>query len=156
MQTTQSPGAVRVERSRVLAATPEQIFSFIADVDNLAAILPRVERVEVLSRAADHARVRTHMAIGPLGSFSSEGETRWVEYRELTFSTRKPASISTHWTLTPADAGTMLRVVMTLDLTPMLGPLAALVPAESVASIVAPDLERMLEAIAGRLKAGAS
>jgi ribosome-associated toxin RatA of RatAB toxin-antitoxin module len=142
-----------VERERLFAATPEQLFGLIADVDELARILPRVERVEVLERGAGQARLRTHMAIGPFGSFESEGVARWVENRELTFSTSRPAAVATRWTLAPADGGTLLRVTMALDLTPLLGPLAGLVPAESVRAVIAPDLEAALSALAERVGA---
>jgi ribosome-associated toxin RatA of RatAB toxin-antitoxin module len=148
---TQQSGAVRVERQRLIAATPERIFALIADVENLAAILPRVRRVEVLARGENQACVRTHMAIGPIGSFSSEGQACWVANRELTFSTSQPATMETHWTLTPTDAGTLLCVVMVLDLRPMIGPLANFVPADSVSAMIAPDLEATLSAIAERM-----
>ncbi len=140
-----------VERSRILNASVEQVFALLSDPASLANILPRVQRVEVLSRDQSTARVRTHMSMGMLGSISSEGEVRWLENRELLFSAQKPAGVTTHWKLEPQGQDTQLSVCMTLDLRPMLGPLAAFVPPQSVEVMIAPDLDQALDAIAQRL-----
>lgn len=140
-----------IERSRSIAAAPGQVFALLADAKSLASILPSVERVEIVSQGQDSARVRTHMRMGLLGAITSEGEVHWIHNRELIFSAPKPAKVMTHWTLTPDQQGTLVDVRMTLDLTPMLGPLADFVPSQSVSDMIAPDLERALNAIAMRV-----
>lgn len=144
--------AVSAQRERLIQASPQAIFALLSEPSNLSAVLPRVSRVEVLGRGAVSARVRTHMAIGPLGSMASEGEVRWVADREFSFCSERPVAIESRWTLTPEGSGTRISVVMTLDLTPMIGPLAAFVPVDSVTAMVGPDLEAALAAIARRVE----
>jgi carbon monoxide dehydrogenase subunit G len=136
------------ERRRVIRATPDQIFALLADPQHLARLMPRVERVEVLQRRPNSASVRTSMALGPLGNLSTEGEVAWIEGRELLFSAQRPVGVETRWKLLPDPAGTLLTASMAIDLAPMLGPLAAFIPAESVAAMLGPDLEAALAAIA--------
>lgn len=143
-----SHNEIVVEKSRDIVAPPERVFALLADPQSLASILPRVQRVDILSQGQDTARVRTYMSMGMLGAITSEGEVRWVNNRELLFSSPKPAGVSTHWKLDPLEHGTRITVRMTLDLSPMLGPLAAFVPPQSVIAMIAPDLEQALEAIA--------
>jgi hypothetical protein len=77
---------------------------------------------------------------------------RWLTDRELSFQARRPVAISTRWTLTPAERNTQLHAAMELDLAPLMGPLAAFVPAESVAALVGPDMDATLSAIAEHLE----
>ncbi len=156
MNTGSSTGEIIIERSRDLNASPEHVFALLADPQSLASILPRVQRVDVLSQGQDSAHVRTHMSMGILGSITSEGDVRWIKNRELIFSSPKPAKVITRWTLTPSGQGTHINLHMTLDLTPMLGPLASFVPPQSVIDMIAPDLEAALEAIAKSLASDAT
>jgi hypothetical protein len=144
---------VRVERSRLIRATAEAIFALMAEPQQLAGILPRVQRVEVLRRSDTSARVRTHMAIGPVGSFAADGDVRWVAGRELVFRATQPVLVESFWRLVPQANATLVTVTMTLDLTPMLGPLAALVPPDSIHTLIIPDLDAALAAIAGKVEA---
>lgn len=143
---------IMVERSRLIQASPEAIFLILSDPANLASIMPRVKQIEVLSRDADSARVRTHMALGPFGAVHSEGEVRWLTNREIVFSSTQPVAIETQWLLTPANNGTSLRAIMVLDLSPMMGPLASFVPQDSVSAMIAPDLDAALAAIARKVE----
>jgi carbon monoxide dehydrogenase subunit G len=135
-------------RERHIRATPEAIFALLSDPANLAAAMPRISRVEVLSQTADRARVRTHMSLGPLGSIASEGEVSWVAGRELVFRAGAPVAVESRWTLAPDQGGTRAVAEMSIDLTPMLGPLAAFIPPSSVTSMLEPDLDAALAAIA--------
>jgi carbon monoxide dehydrogenase subunit G len=147
----QRPNA-KAERSRLIQASPEVIFAILAEPDNLASILPRVQRVEVLQRVGDTARVRTHMAIGPIGSFTAEGDVRWQAGRELLFRATQPVLVESRWTLVPEAHATRVTVTMLLDLTPMLGPFAAFIPPASISALVVPDLDAALAAIAKRVE----
>jgi uncharacterized protein YndB with AHSA1/START domain len=139
---------VRVERSRTIRATADAIFALMAEPQQLAALLPRVQRVEVLHRSDTSARVRTHMAIGPVGSFAADGDVRWVVGRELVFRATQPVLVESYWRLVPQTNSTLVSVTMTLDLTPMLGPLAAFIPPDSIRGLIIPDLDAALAAIA--------
>lgn len=142
---------ITVHRSRHIAAAPPAVFAVLSDPANLAGLLPRVRRIEMVAQAADHARIATHMAFGPFGDIRTEGEVRWHRDREVVFSARRPVLVEARWTLTGAGDGTDLRAELALDLAPMIGPLAAFVPDERVAEMIAPDLETALATVARRV-----
>jgi hypothetical protein len=56
------------------------------------------------------------------------------------------------WTLTPSGGGTDLRAALTLDLAPLIGPLAALIPQREVVNMIGPDLEAALAEVARRVE----
>jgi hypothetical protein len=143
---------IRVNRTRHIDATPAAIFVALSDPDILSRLLPRMRRIEFIEREADRARIATHMAFGLFGEIRSEGEVRWQTDREVVFSSRLPLPVESHWTLTPANGGTDLRVALALDLAPLIGPLAALVPPNQVARIIVPDLDSALAEIASRVE----
>jgi carbon monoxide dehydrogenase subunit G len=143
---------INVNRTRHIDAPPEAVFAALADPDNLAGLMPRVRRVELVERDEDHARVATHMAFGPFGDIRTEGDVRWQAGREVTFNARRPLPVEARWTLTPADGGTDLSATLSLDLAPLIGPLAAFVPQKDVAGMVAPDLDAALAEIARRVE----
>jgi hypothetical protein len=143
---------ITVNRTRHIDATPEAIFAALSDPDKLSGLLPRVRRIELIERVADHARVATHMALGPFGDIRSEGEVRWQTDREVVFSSRRPVLVESRWTLTPANGGTDLRAALSLDLAPLIGPLAAFVPPDQVTRMIAPDLDSALAEIASRVE----
>lgn len=145
-------------RSFIEASTPEGVFAALSDPKEIGRLLPRVQKVELLSRdtAAARAKLVTHMSMGGIfGTIRCEGDLTWVEPREILFQVRTPLPVETRWTLSPAVNGTDLVATMGLDLTPLLGPMAAFVPTQSVADMLAKELEAALQAITRRL-AGAS
>jgi carbon monoxide dehydrogenase subunit G len=147
---------INVHRNRHIDAPPEAVFAALADPKHLSDIMPRLRKVEMVERGADHARVATRLALGPLGEIRSEGDDRWQPGREVVFSTRRPVPVVARWTLTPSGEGTNVQASLSLDLGPIMGPLAAFVPQSEVASMVGPDLDAALAAIAGRVEGGGS
>jgi carbon monoxide dehydrogenase subunit G len=147
---------IRVTRSRQIAADPSTVFATLTDHTQLASLLPRVRRVDVLEQTENSARVATHMAFGPFGDLRNEGDVRWQENREIVFSSRKPVTVESRWTLAPVGNGTEVTVQLELDLAPLIGPLAAFVPPEQVINMVGPDLEAALNALDQRLQAHAT
>ncbi|ABU57916.1 MULTISPECIES: SRPBCC family protein [Roseiflexus] len=143
---------VTVERNRRIAASADRVFATLSDPQTLAGLLPRVKKVEVLHRGASSARVATHMAMGPFATIRSEGDVRWKQDQEVVFTSRHPVTVESHWSFVPEGKGTDLRVKLTIDLAPMLGPLAAMVPADQVASMIGPDLDQALSALARRIE----
>jgi hypothetical protein len=140
--------AVTVRRARFIAAPPEAVFAALADLATLAGVLPRVRKVELLERGEGRARIATQMELMPLFTVRTEGEVRWAGTREIVFRTTHPATVETRLELRPAVGGTDLYGALTLDIGPLIGPLAALVPPAQIAAAVAPDLEATLAAIA--------
>jgi carbon monoxide dehydrogenase subunit G len=138
---------ISVVRQRIIRATPEAIHELLADPTQLARVLPRVERIDVIQMEGNWARVQTTMAFGPLGTVRSEGEVRWT-LSEFVFQSTTPVQIEARWLLTPVVHGTEVTAALNLDLRPMLGPLAGLVPPERVADMIGPDLDTTLETLA--------
>jgi hypothetical protein len=152
--TAQQKGAamITVSRTRHIDATPAAIFAALSDPDKLSGLLPRVRRIEFIEREADRARVATHMALGPFGDIRSEGEVRWQTDREVVFSSRSPVLVEARWTLAPASSGANLRAALSLDLAPLLGPLAAFIPSDQLARMIGPDLDAALAELATRVE----
>ena len=143
---------ITVYRSRHIDAPPAAVFAALADPENLAGIMPRVRRVEMVERRLDSARIATHMSFGLFGNIRTEGDVHWQRDREVIFSARRPLPVEARWTLTPANGGTQLQAALALDLAPLIGPLAAFVPQREVANMISPDLDIALAEIARRVE----
>jgi hypothetical protein len=143
---------IRVDRTRHIDATPEEVFAVLSDPGNLSELLPRVRRIEFIERKADHARVATHIALGLFGDIRSEGEVRWQTDREVIFSSLRPVPVESRWTLTPANGGTELCAALSLDLAPLIGPFAAFIPNDQVTRMIGPDLDSALAELASRVE----
>ena len=143
---------IRINRTRYIEATPEAVFATLSDPNNLAGLMPRVRRIEMLDRQPDRARIATQMTIGPFSNIRSEGDVRWQAGREVVFSSHTPVSVEARWILTPCGSGTNLQAVFSLDLAPLMGKLAALVPQQDVANMVGPDLDAALAEVARRVE----
>lgn len=137
-------------RGTVEAATPEQIFAALNDAQGIAQMLPRVSKVELsdVNEAAGTAKLVTHMALGGIfGTIRCEGDLSWTEPNEIVFKVRTPMPLETRWTLTPKVDDTEVAATMFLDLTPMLGPMAAFVPVHQVAEMLSKELDAALKAV---------
>jgi hypothetical protein len=137
-------------RGTVEAATPEQIFAALNDPQGIAQMLPRVSKVELsdLNEAAGTAKLVTHMALGGIfGTIRCEGDLSWTEPSEIVFKVRTPMPLETRWTLAEKLDGTEVAATMFLDLTPMLGPMAAFVPVQQVAEMLSKELDAALKAV---------
>jgi carbon monoxide dehydrogenase subunit G len=143
---------ISVNRSRHIDATPDAVFAALSDPNNLAGLMPRMRRVEMIDRQSDGARIATQIAIGPFTNIRSEGDVRWLPGREVVFRSRRPLPVEARWTLTPSGGGTDLQAALSLDLAPLIGPLAALVPQNDVANMVGPDLDAALAEVARRVE----
>ncbi|MGQ9548777.1 MAG: SRPBCC family protein [Roseiflexus sp.] len=143
---------VSVERNRRIAASANRVFATLSDPHTLAGLLPRVKKVEVLQRGESSARVATHMAMGPFATIRSEGDVFWQQDQEVVFTSRHPVSVESRWSFVPDGRETELRVTLMIDLAPMLGPFAAMVPSDQVTAMIGPDLDQALSAIARRIE----
>jgi carbon monoxide dehydrogenase subunit G len=143
---------IRINRTRYIEATPEAVFAALSDPNKLAGLMPRVRKVEMLDRQPDRARIATQMTIGPFSNIRSEGDVRWQAGREVVFSSRTPVPVEARWILTPCGSGTNLQAAFALDLAPLIGMLAALVPQQDVANMIGPDLDAALAEVARRVE----
>ena len=143
---------IRINRTRYIDATPEAVFAALSDPSNLAGLMPRVRRVELIDRQPNRARIATQMTIGPFSNIRSEGDVRWHAGREVVFSSRWPLPVEARWILTPSGSGTDLQAALSLDLAPLMGMLATFVPQKDVANMVGPDLDAALAEVARRVE----
>ena len=143
---------IHINRVRHIDATPEAVFAALADPNNLAGLMRRVRRIEMMDRQPDRARIATQMTIGPFSNIRSAGDVRWQDGREVVFSSRTPLPVEARWTLTPSGSGTDLQAALSLDLAPLMGILAAFVPQQDVANTVGPDLDAALAEVARRVE----
>ncbi|NTU78746.1 MAG: cyclase [Chloroflexales bacterium] len=147
---------IKVNRRAYLEhTTPEAIFATLSDPNGIAKLLPRMQKVDLLDRDDVNCKARlvTHMSLGGIfGTIRCEGDLTWVEPREILFKVRTPVPVETRWVLTSAVNGADIQATMTLDLTPMLGPMAAFVPTQQVAEILAAELDAALKAITNKMR----
>lgn len=137
-------------RSYIEAATPEDVFQSLSDPSRIGQLLPRVQKVEMTNFDEENSKARlvTHMSLGGIfGTIRCEGDLTWTEPSEILFKVRTPLPVETRWSLSEAVNGTELEATMSLDLEPMLGPMAAFVPVQTVADMLAKELETALKAI---------
>jgi carbon monoxide dehydrogenase subunit G len=128
---------------------PEAIFAALSDSENLAQLLPRMRRIEILEQWETDARLAAYMAMTEsVGTMRCEGDLRWSAPHEIVFTVQSPVTMETRWCLTPVDSGTDLQVMTALDLEPVLGPMAQFVPDDMVRSLVAEEMEKTLVNIA--------
>jgi carbon monoxide dehydrogenase subunit G len=137
-------------RAYIESSSPEEVFASLSDPNRIGQLLPRVHKVEMLNRDLESrtARLVTYMSLGGMfGTIRCEGDLTWTEPGEILFKVRTPVPVETRWTLNQAVNGTDLQATMSLDLAPMLGPMAAFVPVQAVSDMLAKELESALKAI---------
>ena len=141
-------------RAYIEGTTPEAIFAALSDPKSIGQLLPRVQKVEMLNRddVARRAKLVTHMGLGGIfGTIRCEGDLTWEDDKEILFQVRTPVPVETRWLLAPGVNGAEVRASMSLDLSPMLGAMAAFVPVQQVSDMLAAELESALKAIAKRM-----
>lgn len=142
---------IKVTRRTYLEGfTPTEIFEALSDPQNIAQILPRVQKVELTQRddQARKARLITYMSMGGIfGTIRCDGDLTWEVDRSIDFRVRTPLPVETNWQLARGTNGTDLQVTMSLNLAPLLGPMVVFVPTQQVSDMVAAELEKTLAAI---------
>ena len=104
-----------------------------------------------LSAAATTPGLQRTWNLGPFGTIRNVGEVRWQTDQEITFVSRSPVFVQSRWLLEPNGAATDVTATMQLDLAPLIGPFAAFVPAQQVITMIAPELDAALAALAQRV-----
>jgi hypothetical protein len=62
--------------------------------------------------------------------------------------------VETNWKLSPAVNGTDMDIALSLDLKPMLGPMASFVPKATVEEMMAKEMKFAIQQVAARVKEG--
>jgi len=135
-----------VERKRTLRAPAQRIIAALQDAANLEALMPRVERVEVLARGDRRARLALHMRFSRLGSLRVEGEAR-----ELDDGTRfvavQPIEIDSRFRVTAHGDESDVVARLSFELPRQLAPFARWVPQRMIQERVARELDATLDAL---------
>lgn len=137
-------------RSYIEAATPQDIFLSLSDPNRIGQLLPRMQKVEMsnFDELNCKARLVTYMSLGGIfGTIRCEGDLTWVEPSEILFKVQTPLPVETRWMLNDALNGTEIEATMSINLEPMLGPMSAFVPVQTVSDILAKELESALNSI---------
>lgn len=148
--------SVIIEVSRHLVIEgfwPETVFSTLARPDVLAGLLPRLRSFAISERREHQARLAIAIAIGKkFGTVRFTGNVRWRAPDHILFQVRDPLPADVRWNLLAVDEGTLVEVMVWLDLHPWLGPMAYLIPRTIVQGMVGNELEHALAKIAAVLR----
>ncbi len=145
---------VRVERQKhIPSATPEEVFTILSDPDGLTRLLPRLRKAELSDQGNNQARLILFIAIGSVfGTLRFEGNLQWNEPENITLSVRNPLPADIRWTLSQHDQGTEVKVAISVDLKPLLGPMVNFVPLNIVNEMIGKDLDHALREIANQIQ----
>lgn len=144
---------ISLERSRVLDATPGAIYRALSDPQGLARLLPRVTRLKMRQTSEQTADLTTWMRFPVVGEVQTEGELSWQEPKEVVYRSKSTLPVTARWTIEPQAQGTLLSATLDLDLVPLLGSMAAFVPAASVKDVMGRELDKALDAVASQVAA---
>lgn len=136
-----------VERKRSFDQTAERIRAIVADPDQLGRLMPRAERVEVLARSENRARVAVVVRLGKLGTQRVEGEARLLD-DGVRFVAVQPIQIDVRWTISARAEGTEVSVRLAAEVPPKLAPMARFIPQRMIEERIGVELEGALAALA--------
>jgi carbon monoxide dehydrogenase subunit G len=145
---------IKVTRKiRIESANPHDVFMVLSNPEGLTHLMPRLRKATLEDSGEDKARLTLCVSVGSVfGTICFNGNLRWEEPEKIIFRVGKPVDAEIHWTLTPADEDTIVAVSISLDLAPLLGPMAGFVPQDMVSDIIGKELEHALREIDSRLE----
>jgi carbon monoxide dehydrogenase subunit G len=138
---------ITVERKRTIDLPAERVHAVLTDVEQLQRLMPRTERVEVLSRNENRARIAVVVRLGKFGTQRVEGEARLLE-DGVRFVAVQPMEIDARWTLVPSNEGTEAIVRVTTEVPKALSAFTRLIPQRVIEERIGAELEAALEALA--------
>ncbi|MDP9316444.1 MAG: SRPBCC family protein [Chloroflexota bacterium] len=137
-----------VERKRSIDQPAERIKAIVADPNQLSRLMPRAERVEVLARSENRARVAVVVRLGKLGLQRVEGEARLLD-DGVRFVAVQPLQLDVRWTILPRDQGTDVVVRLAAEAPAKLAAMARFIPQRMIEERIGVELESALTALAG-------
>ncbi|WP_026370720.1 SRPBCC family protein [Kallotenue papyrolyticum] len=139
-----------VERKRLMGAPAQRVQALLNELERLPRWLPRLERVEVLSRTEQRARLALLVRLGRLGRQRVEGEARLLEHG-LRFIAVEPAELDIRWLVLPRGEASEVQAQVALRLPPRFGALARFMPQRLIVDRIGAELDAGLEALAAQL-----
>lgn len=145
---------IRVERQiNIESATAREVFVELSDPHGLSTLIPRLRKATLEESSDERARLTLCISIGSMfGTICFAGNLSWTEPEEIVFQVAKPIDAKIRWTLTPKEHGTNVKVTATMNLAPLLGPMAMFVPQDIVQDIIGSELEHALRQVASRFE----
>lgn len=138
--------AITVERKRSFSAPLERIRAVLTDIDQLERLIPRAERVEVLARNEQRARVSVFMRISRLPLQRIEGEARLLD-DGVRFIAVQPMQIDARYQLQARDTTTEVLVRLVTEVPKALSAVARLIPQRMIEERIGAELEAALNAL---------
>ncbi len=139
-----------VERRRSFDVPPERVRAVLGDVEQLSRLLPRAERVDILARNENRARVAVTVRLGRFGSQRVEGEARMLE-DGVRFVAVQPMQIDVRWMIIPRDGGCDVTVRLVTEVPTKMAAMARFVPQRMIEERIGAELEAVLAALATAL-----
>lgn len=137
---------ITVERKRNIDLPAERVRAVLSDIEQLQRLMPRADRVDVLSRNENRARIAVLLRLGKFGTQRVEGEARMLE-DGVRFVAVQPMEIDARWTIVAADEGSEAIVRVMTEVPRMLGRFARLIPQRMIEERIGTELEAALEAL---------
>jgi carbon monoxide dehydrogenase subunit G len=142
---------VTVERKRAFRAPAGRVVAALQDQANLQALMPRVERVDVLARGDRRARLALHMRLGRLGSMRVEGEARELD-DGTRFISVQPMELDSRFQVTARGDESDVVARLSFQLPRQLEAVARWVPQRMIRERVARELDAALDALEDLVK----
>ncbi|HEX6292882.1 MAG TPA: SRPBCC family protein [Herpetosiphonaceae bacterium] len=137
---------ITVERKRNLDLPAERVRAVLSDVEQMQRLMPRAERVEVLSQNENRARLAVTLRFGRFGTQRVEGEARLLD-DGVRFVAVQPMEIDARWTIVSYEAGTEAVVRVMTAMPRVLGAFARLIPHRVLEERIGVELEAALDAL---------
>jgi uncharacterized membrane protein len=137
---------ITVERKRNIDLPAERVRAVVSDVEQMQRLMPRAERVEVLARNENRARVAVTLRLGRFGVQRVEGEARLLE-DGVRFVAVQPMEIDARWTIVASNTSTEAIVRVMTEVPRALGAFARLIPQRMIEERIGAELETALSAL---------
>lgn len=145
---------LRVERKmNIEGATPDEVFVVLSNPEILHGLMPRLRKASVEESSDKQARLTLCLSINSMfGTICFAGSLIWNEPDEVIFRVKNPLNAEIRWIITPSENGSLVTVKASLDLKPLLGPMAHFVPQDIVRELMGKEFDHALRQIAVRVE----
>lgn len=139
----------KVQSSRWLPYPQETVYNTLADIDVLASIVKRIEKIEVVSRTENEGQVKVMLDIPFHKVSESTGDVKGTPHTQMFFRTDKPFQMEFMWKLIPKEksgsVGTDVQSSLDIDLSAFVPGFSNFVVEALLVSELEADLKRLEE-----------
>jgi carbon monoxide dehydrogenase subunit G len=145
---------INVERKRTFAVPAERIRAVLADVEQMNRLMPRAERVEVLARNENRARLQLLFRIGKLPLQRIEGEARLLD-DGVRFVAVHPFQIDARYQVLARGESSEVTARLGTEIPRALASFARFIPQRRIEERIGVELDAALDALQAVLDADA-